>query len=229
MKQTKWILFTVMILALLALACNGSVPQINTNIDPQAVASQAAQAAGTALVLGGTAAAQSGSVAATLQASGALQTAQAAVANGNVDVDSLRQKFAALQLDANGNVTVVVTDAELNQVIQAQQAQGNTNSKLQNPLVAFTGGYIILTGDVTDPITAKLTVNFNPYVSNGLLQFDVVSASVGQVNVPPSLLDSAEATLNNTLGDALSQLPAGVSLKSVVMGEGTMTITAGKS
>jgi hypothetical protein len=40
------------------------------------------------------------------------------------------------------------------------------------------------------------------------------------------LLDSAEATLNSTLGDALNNLPGGVQLTGVTMGEGTMVVTA---
>jgi hypothetical protein len=38
-------------------------------------------------------------------------------------------------------------------------------------------------------------------------------------------LSSAALTLNNTLGQAMNSIPSNVTLQSIVMGEGTMTIS----
>ena len=144
---------------------------------------------------------------------------------------SLRQKFTNAQPNANGNITITITDAELNEAIQMKQAaaeQAGQEQVLQGTAVTFTGGNIVLTGNITSPITAQLTVTFHPYVTNGVLQFEVVSASIGSLSVPAALLSASEATLNSTLNDALGDLAANYTLQEVLMGEGTMTINAHK-
>jgi hypothetical protein len=166
------------------------------------------------------------------QAVDLLEQGEAALENGTLPVTiepgSLAEKFATIPLpDGDGTVEVTITEAELNQAIataQAAQAQTGTPSLIQNPQVSFSGGYIILTGTVTEPINGQLTVSFSPYVVNGTLQFDVVKASIGNLRVPPAALQTAEQTLNNTLGEAMGQLPEGTALQSVTVGEGTMTV-----
>lgn len=247
MKQLKSAFFLVSLLVLSSLACNaggGSVPNPPVITIPANVDEQAAQLATTAAQAAATAAAsvQGVDVAATAQAlaetavspnTDLAATAQAGITAVPSDsLQALQTRFADVQLDANGSASVTVTDAELTQAVQAAQAQATQNGQtiaLQNLQITFTGGNIILAGDVTNPVQAQLTVTFWPYVQNNVLQFEVVSAQLGQINVPPSLLESSEATLNSTLNQAFNQLPAGIALQNVVMGEGTMTITVGQS
>ena len=240
-KQGKVMLAMVVGLLLLGLACNaggGSFTPPAVTI-PAGAVETAQAAAGTAAVMAATGAAQGGAAVETAVAAGAVETAQAAAgtvaaqggaavatvaAAGTPDMNALREKLEALQPDENGNVSVTITDDEVNQAIQAGQANGGQGS-LEDPAVTFTGGTIVLAGDVTQPVTARLTVVFVPYVEDGLLQFDVSLATLGNVNVPTALLQSAEATLNSTLGDALNNLPGGVQLTAITMGEGTMVVT----
>ena len=155
--------------------------------------------------------------------------------SGSTEVDiepgSLAEKFASVPVpNGDGTVEVTITAAELNQAIvvgQAAKAQTETPALIQDPQVVFSGGLIILTGTISEPISGQLTVSFMPYVANGTLQFDVVEASVGNLRVPPTVLQTAEQTLNSTLGAATSQLPEGVGLQSVEIGEGTMTLVVG--
>lgn len=222
MKTSKQIGAMVVMMVLLGLACGGgsfTPPAVTIPAGmaetAQALSGTAAAAAGTAAVQAGTVAVQAGTVAA--QGGAAVQTV---VAAGTPDINALREKLAALLPDENGNVTVTITDDDVNQAIQSQPAEG----QLQNPAVTFTGGNVVLVGDVTEPVTARLTVVFRPYVADGLLQFEVVQATLGNVNVPPTLLQSAENTLNGTLGDALNNLPAGIEVTGITMGEGTMVV-----
>jgi hypothetical protein len=48
---------------------------------------------------------------------------------------------------------------------------------------------------------------------------------LGTIEVPTVILSSAEATLNSTLGEAMNSIPANFTLQSIVMGEGTMTVS----
>lgn len=176
---------------------------------------------------------------ATLAAQGAqlLEEDAALLESGDIPVTlepgSLAEKFATVPIPSGGGTAeITVTDDELNQAIavgQAAKAQTGTPSLMQNPQVVFTGGYIVLSGTIAEPVSGQLTVSFAPYVADGTLQFDVVEASIGQFRVPPVALQTAESTLNSTLGEAMSQLPEGVGLQSIVMGEGTMTVIIAKA
>ena len=223
--KTRPILFFMTVLLMSSLACNlGSErtgEQAQSAIATAAVVGQQAeQAAATAAIVAATVAAQGQDVLATVQAMD-LAT----------DMATLARKVAAVLPDENGNINIALTDAELTQVIQGQQAtttaEGQTVT-LQNPAVQFDKGTILFQGDVTEPVQAELAVTFRPIVEAGTLRFEVVTASVGAINVPPALLQTAESTLNNTLGEAMTHLPAGVTLQALTIGEGILTITAHK-
>lgn len=204
--------------------------EFETDLATQAAATVAAQAAVLA-TQAAEAIAEEGPALAT-QAAELIEQGQEAIENGTLPIPiepgSLTEKFATIPLpEGNGTVEVTVTEAELNQAIaaaQAAQAQTGTQSVIENPQVRFSGGYIILTGSLAAPISGQLTVSFVPYVQNNTLQFEVAEASIGNFQVPPAALQTAEQTLNNSLGTAMSQLPAGTGLQSVTVGEGTMTV-----
>jgi hypothetical protein len=104
----------------------------------------------------------------------------------------------------------------------------NPDSPLQDPVFTFTGGNIVLSGQVTQPVAAQLTVTFRPYVEDHILKFEVISATLGSIQVPAPVLSSAESTLNSTLGQAINSLPGNLTLQTLVMGEGTMTVTGSR-
>jgi hypothetical protein len=142
-----------------------------------------------------------------------------------VALGALGAKFGSIQPDENGNFTLTVTDTEVNAAIQRSQEETGGNTSLQHPAIGFTGGNIVLTGNVTQPIEAQLTVTFRPSVVGGDLQFEVVSATLGTIQVPAAVLSTAEGTLNSTLGQAMNNIPSNLTLQSIVMGEGTMTVS----
>lgn len=232
MKHNKRLLLILITLLILpALACGGvSVPKVDELAGQAAdAATKAADAAATAVII-----AQQVASSEQVQSLEATAVAAAtALVNSDYELpesSSLRQKFANAQPDANGNISITLTDAEMNEAIQMKQAaaQAGQEQPLQNTMVTFTGGNIVLTGNITTPINAQLSVTFRPYVANGVLQFEVVSASLGSINVPGALLSASEATLNSTLNEAMGSLPAGYTLQEVLMGEGTMTINGRK-
>ena len=139
----------------------------------------------------------------------------------------LEAMFSSVQPDGSGSVSVTMTDDQLNSAVAAAQSTGQGAGQIQNVLFTFVSGAIVMSGDVTQPIQARLTVTFSPYVVNGVLQFDITQASLGNIQVPPATLTQAETTLNSSLGNAASQLPANVTLQSVIVTDGVMTFTAG--
>jgi hypothetical protein len=223
MNRKPNLLFIVLLL-FTSLACNMSAA--NSNEQTQAalatavvVKEQAQQAAATAAVMAATAAVQS---------EGALATVQATDFQ-LPDLTALQQQAATLMPDENGNVTLTVQDDQLTQLIQAQAAQAaadGTAVPVQQPTVEFADGLIFFRSQVTTPVVAELSVSFQPVVTESSLRFEVVNASIGSINVPPALLQSAEDSLNNTLGAAMMHLPANISLQGVTISDGTLSVTA---
>ena len=141
---------------------------------------------------------------------------------------TMGEKFATVQLDGSGTAEITITEAELNVAISQVQTATTLRGravKVQEFTVRFTGGTIIVGGTVPD--TGYMEVVFRPYVNSGILQFEVISATAGGVNVPPLVWQPAEQALNDALSQALGQLPPGVGLQSITVGEGFMTVIVG--
>ncbi|MFQ5434669.1 MAG: hypothetical protein ACE5FD_07315 [Anaerolineae bacterium] len=231
MKSQKYLLLSITLLLLAGLACQlgANAPSAD---DVAAAATTAASAATTAASAAATFAASdqatviAQAVATNIASAGDAAATIAAGGFDASDLQALKEKFAAVTPDENGNITITVTQDEMNQAIAAKQAQSPDNA-LQGAQVAFTSGNIVLTGIVSDS-GAALAVVFRPSVVNGVLQFEVLSATIGNINVPPVLLTAAEATLNATLSEAIGGLPPTFTLQSVVIGEGAMTLTASR-
>ncbi len=203
----------------------------------QAAGEQAANAAQTTAAEAGiavqTVAVQAGNVAqtaaavATQEGSVVVSTVQAA---GTPGVNFLKEKLASVQTDENGIFSVSIQDSELNRILQIAEFLANLGSPatFQNAQVAFTGGNISISASVTQPVSGQLMATFSPQVVDGRLTFDLVSASMGGVEVPATAVDSAENILNSTLGEAIGRLPEGLQLQQVIVEEGTLTLIGGR-
>ena len=218
-KQPIWVLLGLLLLVSLACAMpGGSLPDVTVPDDAAATAASAAQQAGQA--------AATIAAVASENSDDLLATVQASDFQINVNVDALREKFTNLQPDANGNISVTLTDEEINQAIQGQNNVAQQGISLQGIGVTFTGGNVVLTAMVTEPLQAQMTASFQPQVIDSQLQFTLVSAVLGRLPVPPAVLQSVEQTLNTTIGQLIATIPADYGLQDIVMGEGTMTIVA---
>jgi hypothetical protein len=216
-KNFKSLFVLIGLLALAGLACGPGLPDVSDGAGAIATVQSAGQQAGSV--------AETAVALATQEGSAAIETIQAG--GQSIDLGPLQEKFESIQPDANGNFSVTITDLEVNQALQRSQetVEGTTESPLEQAVISFTGGNIILNANVTSPIQAALIVNFRPLVANGVLQFEVTSATLGSVQVPTALLTSATLTLNNTIGQAMNSIPSDMTLQSIVMGEGTMTVS----
>jgi hypothetical protein len=223
------------LLALTTLACSVgglNLPEVSVPEGAAATAGAAARGAATAAAEAGiqeTVAAAAGTV-----VSGAADVGGAAVATLQatdftteieVDAGALREKVESVQPDASGNMTVVITDDELNQAVTVNP-EANGEPVIQDVAVAFTGGNIVLSGILQQPLTANLVATFSAAVTNGELAVELEQAAVGGVPLPVTMLSPVEDALNDNLQQALDRLPDNYTLSSVTVGEGTMTIVA---
>ncbi len=246
-RQSKWLLVFSTLLLMAALACSiGGVeaPDVGLPEGAAATAEGAAQAAATAMAqvtvpAGVVETAQSaiggaGGLAATAVAlageegGGLLATLEASNFDVSitVDVDALRQKVTNAQPDADGNITVELTDGELNQAIDVRAGTAGEEPAIQDPEIIFTGGNAVLVGRVQQPVQGELRATFQPVVNEGQLRLFLTEVTVGGIPVPTVLLSSVEATINASLATLLSSLPANYRLSEIIIGEGSMSIVA---
>jgi hypothetical protein len=144
-----------------------------------------------------------------------------------VNVDALREKIANATPDANGNLTITFTEAEINEALTLRQGNGNTQG-LRDPQLSFTQNTVILTGGIDQPIAGSLEATFRPYVVDGerSLALELTAAKINGIAVPTILLGTLEATVNTSLDLLMSNLPQAYELRQVTVGEGTLTIVA---
>ncbi len=232
-KLAMLLLIGLLALTTLACAVGGiDLPEVSVPEGAAATAGAAARGAATAAAEAGiqeTVAAAAGTV-----VSGAADVGGAAIATIEatdftteivVDGDALREKVESVQPDASGNITVVITDDELNQAVSVNP-EANGEPVIQDVSVAFTGGNIVLSGTLQQPMTADLVAAFSAASVNGELALNLDRATVGGVPIPVTMLAPLENTLNDNLQQALDRLPENYTIASVTVGEGQMTIVA---
>jgi hypothetical protein len=236
MKRNSIVLLLI-ILSLSVMACRFSfelpwdVGTPDVNISPEDVSAAATRAANVAATAAAVAD-QAGQIAATavLQGDNVVSTAVAGenLSQGDLaatGTSSLERKLMSVSPDANGNFTITMTDADLAEYLAMQGAAfENSDARVENVQVNFTPQNIVITGNITQPVTMPLSAELRPSVVDGRLQFQVINASAGILPVPDSMLSVLEAGINVGLGQAMNSLPANTSLLDVALGSGSMTV-----
>lgn len=247
MQQKRWLLTLSALLLMASLACGiggVEVPDVGLPEGAAATAEGAADAAATAMAgvtlpsgvveTAESAGGLSGGLAATAvalageQGSGLLATLQASDFEVQItfDVEPLRNKISQAQPGADGNITLEITDEELNQAIDVRAGRAGEEPALQDPEINFTDGNVVLIGRVQQPIQGEMRATFQPIVSDGQLRLFLTGVTIGSIPVPTVLLSSVEATINASLATLLSALPGNYRLSEIIIGEAVMTVIA---
>ena len=159
-------------------------------------------------------------------------TAEAAIANAAASQlveelpssEEIAGSFASALPEGNTPINITITDAQLNEQIAAQQAAVQQQANIDNLSARFSGGNVILSGMLNEPISGQINIVFRPYLSGNTIQFEVVSATFGNMNVPAVGLSAVQSALNDTLVGTLNNLPATITIQQLVVGDGVMTV-----
>jgi len=227
----KFMLAAMLILSLMVAGCGltEELPEVELPEGMAETAESAVQSAGEVAQTAASKAgdfAQTAAVVATEQGSAALATLKAV---GTPDIDSIKDKIASIQPDGDGQFSLTISDQDLNRVLLLRQLITGPEdfSLIRNVGVEFQDGLIILVADVPKPLEATVEITFEAVVENGGLRFEIVEASVADRDVPQDVLDAAAGLLNVSLGEAVEHLPPALTLRSVVVGEGSLTLQGG--
>lgn len=198
----------------------------------QAAARQAGDAAGTAVrqagEVAGTAAQQAGeaagtaAVVATEQGGAVLATVQAI---NTPDLTGLTDRLAAARPDENGNLSVTLNEAELNQLLRWRYLVLSAEPELRDASVRFSAGEIELNGTVPLPLPVGVSLTLRPEVADGRFDLKIIDAALGPIQAPEAILSFAGNLVSDALAETIGRLPDGFQLQSIEVVEGYLTIS----
>ena len=197
----------------------------------QVAAQQAGDAAGTAVQQAGeavgTAAQQAERTAgtaaavATQQGGAVLATVQAV---NTPDLTELTDRLAAARPDENGNLSVTLNEAELNQLLNLRVLVLSAEPELRDATVRFSAGEIELNGTVPLPLPLGVKLTLRPDVADGRFDLEVIDAVLGPIKAPEAILAFAGNLVSDALAETIGRLPDGFQLQSIEVDEGHLTI-----
>lgn len=124
---------------------------------------------------------------------------------------------------AGEEITLTLTEEEITSYIAMNMSQ---DSQIENIRVRLSDGVIRVTGRVpVGPLTQDLSLLVQPTVQDQRIALQVTEAKLGSVDIPESLLDTANDEIRRTLS-ANNQLGT---INDITVGDGQITIVAIKS
>ncbi len=189
-------------------------------------AATAKSVASTAIAAAPTIAVNAQSAAATVSSNSQAVATLASQHGGEVVslASNMRSNVQALQPDANGNIVISVSAAELTGSVILDTAAGTV--RMDNLAATIANGRILLTGDMLEPLSSPFAVSFFPYVEDGQVKLVIEQATIGRIPVPANLIDPIEQQLNQTIVQTITKLPANVRVIAIDANNGYLTITA---
>jgi hypothetical protein len=143
------------------------------------------------------------------------------------DVTALPAPVLPVGTPIPGEITITVTDAEVNDWIQ-QNLDASQESMIENPVVSFTPGTMNINGKIKNGfITADAQLGMSVEVlSDGTIKMHLNSIDVGGMAVPSAMKDMVESTLNSYFDSYLQSITQDYFIESVTINSGEMLISA---
>lgn len=131
--------------------------------------------------------------------------------------------------NASGDVTVTLTQDQLNSIISTGMAQ-QSEQTITDPSVVLTNGTMEVYGKVNQSgISANLKAVLQPQVdANGTPSLQVTSMTLGAIPVPDVLKNQVATAANDALKNYLASNSTGFKVKSITITEGQMTVTGSR-
>ena len=142
-------------------------------------------------------------------------------------VEAARTQIAEAVLEGaqTGAFRLVITESQLTAYLASQLSE--QSSLISDPQVLLRDGVIHIFGKAeagifvaTIDATAQVTLD-----DQGQPQIKITSADFGPVTVPDALAGSLSAVLQEALTGSVGPMAIGFRLQSIVIADGTMTIT----
>lgn len=143
------------------------------------------------------------------------------------ELQTLEEKIQATLAspDANGEVSVTLTQAQINAIITSEVAQ-QSNQTITDPSVVLNAGQMEVYGKVNQSgISTTVKIALQPSVdSNGNARLNVTSVDLGGIPVPDVLKNQIESATDNVMDHFISST-MGLRAKQITISEGQLTLT----
>ena len=144
-----------------------------------------------------------------------------------VPADGVDQNTPQPPVESPGGATVevVVTEAQLTKLVN-ETLQNQSDPPIVEPQILLRDGQIEFSGKTANqPIQADVNAVMTVQVdATGQPVFDLVSADLGPFPVPQAMLDQIEGQLDQALRAELQSKTAGITIESITIADGEMTI-----
>ncbi|HLC06149.1 MAG TPA: LmeA family phospholipid-binding protein [Anaerolineales bacterium] len=144
------------------------------------------------------------------------------------DASALLDEAWASALEAaagTGEVTITVNESQLNGFL-ADRLEADSSLPIVQPQVYLRQGQIQIYGISAQGLfQARFYIAIRPTVnSDGRLEFEILSAEVGQLPAPQGLKGAVSRLISEAIAGAFQPLEAGIRLTSIDITDGLMTI-----
>lgn len=126
-------------------------------------------------------------------------------------------------------VTIEITEAQLTSMV-AFELQDRQDIDIKDPQVYLQDGELQFYATVVQPafeavMKVVLTVDADAF---GMPQFTFVSANIGPLKVPDSILSEVESYVDRAFSAQVNQMADDIVISSITIGDGLMTIVGQK-
>lgn len=151
---------------------------------------------------------------------------------GGTVVTSAGEAGSALSLEqirairgVQPTIQVTLTEADINGYLRENPDAVGLPKGFRNPRVRFTEGRVrLLVSTRVFLFSTRISIDMEPAVEDGRLKLVVKRIEAGGVELPGELRQMAESQVADLLADRLGE--AGLRPESVVVGEGTLIVSA---
>jgi uncharacterized protein YpmS len=149
-----------------------------------------------------------------------------AVPMSDQELQQLQEQVQKTLENSSGEVTITLTEQQLNAVISAKMAE-QKDQIISEPAVKLTQGNMEVYGKLTQAgITLNLVVILKPTVdAAGKPKLDIVDIKMGGLPVPDEIKKQVGNLVDQAFQEYLSNQNQGFKASKIIIDEGKMTVT----
>ncbi|HET59173.1 MAG TPA: hypothetical protein ENN32_02245 [Chloroflexi bacterium] len=132
----------------------------------------------------------------------------------------------------SGSFAFTITDQEMTSYLTLKMAENQESPPIENLNVVFSDNQIFVYGDVfVQNLGMKLPavlVIAGRVDTNGTLQFELISAQVGRINMPAFVQDQISKATTGAMNSQFSKYLSGYRIDNLYIDQGMLTVSGGK-
>lgn len=141
----------------------------------------------------------------------------------SADADTLQQKLTDLRNAPGASTSLVITEQELTGLL-ISGVNSQPDVPLRDVQAEINPDAVTVTGTLTEYFKSSVSISLLPKVTSGKLGFEITKLQAGSFAVPSYVTQKLAQQFDTLLNQQSSELQ-GITVKSVQLGAGQMTVT----